>query len=113
MMLKLQGHPPMLMRRDGKEEKLSSRLASVVDRCVDPKPSNRSSAHRLLSLSFFKVFVTLFTEYPPNPPTHTHINLIIQIFKGDTFILHYTESSEFAVRPLEWYQVEILKLFRQ
>jgi len=55
MMLKLQGNPPMLMKRDGKEVKLSSRLASIVDRCVDPKPSNRLSAHRLLSYSFFKV----------------------------------------------------------
>ncbi|XP_065889402.1 STE20-related kinase adapter protein alpha-like [Dysidea avara] len=54
MMLKLQGHPPMLMRRNGKEVKLSSRLASIVDRCVDPNPSNRSSAHRLLSQTFFK-----------------------------------------------------------
>ena len=55
MMLKLQGHPPMLMRRDGKEVKLSSRLASIVDRCVDPNPNSRMSANHLLSQSFFKV----------------------------------------------------------
>ena len=55
MMLKLQGHPPMLMRRDGNEVKLSSRLASIVDRCVDPNPNSRMSAQQLLALNFFKV----------------------------------------------------------
>lgn len=55
MMLKLQGHPPMLMRKDGKEVKLSSRLANIVDRCVDPNPNTRMSAHQLLSQTFFKV----------------------------------------------------------
>lgn len=55
MMLKLQGHPPMLMRRDGNEVRLSSRLASIVDRCVDPNPNSRMSAQQLLALNFFKV----------------------------------------------------------
>lgn len=54
LMLKLQGHPPMLMRRDGKEVKFSSRLASIVDRCVNPNPNSRMSANHLLSQSFFK-----------------------------------------------------------
>lgn len=45
----------MLMRRDGKEVKLSSRLASIVDRCVDPNPNSRMSANHLLSQNFFKV----------------------------------------------------------
>ena len=58
-MLKLQGHPPMLMRRDGKEVNLSSRLASIVDRCVDPNPNSRMSVNNLLSQSFFKVLQSI------------------------------------------------------
>ena len=56
MMLKLRGHPPILMKKqDGeKETQLSSQLSKLVDLCVDPDPTRRPSPAKLLSSSLFR-----------------------------------------------------------
>jgi serine/threonine protein kinase len=56
MMLKLRGHPPILMKKldGGKETQLSNQLSKVVDLCVDPNPSRRPSPAKLLNTSLFR-----------------------------------------------------------
>lgn len=57
MMLKLKGHPPILMRRPEVEQILSpfSRtFTKVVDLCVQPDPLHRPSPTKLLTMSFLK-----------------------------------------------------------
>lgn len=57
MMLKLRGHPPMLMRRHENVDPIqdySKTFFKVVDMCVDPNPLKRPNATKLLSLSFLK-----------------------------------------------------------
>lgn len=56
MMLKLKGHPPVLMRRpDGDQIPPFSRTFSkVVDFCVQPNPVHRPSPAKLLTMSFLK-----------------------------------------------------------
>ncbi|XP_019851681.1 PREDICTED: STE20-related kinase adapter protein alpha-like [Amphimedon queenslandica] len=57
MMLKLRGHPPMLMRRHENVDPIqdySKTFFKVVDMCVDPNPLKRPNTTKLLSLSFLK-----------------------------------------------------------
>lgn len=57
MMLKLRGHPPVLMRRQEGEEptRFSSIFSKVVDICVHPNPSCRPTPSKMLSSSFLKL----------------------------------------------------------
>lgn len=56
MMLKLRGHPPVLMRReDGTNSKrFSNTFTKVVDHCVHPNPSCRPAPSKLLNMSFLR-----------------------------------------------------------
>ncbi|XP_064390900.1 STE20-related kinase adapter protein alpha-like [Halichondria panicea] len=56
MMLKLRGHPPVLMRRDEGflAKRFSNTFTKVVDHCVHPNPSCRPSPTKLLSMSFLR-----------------------------------------------------------
>lgn len=57
MMLKLRGHPPMLLRRQDNNDPMqqfTKTFFKVVNLCVDPNPSHRPETSRLLQLSFLK-----------------------------------------------------------
>ena len=54
-MLKLRGHPPLLLRRQSEESTFSRAFSDVVDKCVTYNSAERPSIDQLIQNSFLKV----------------------------------------------------------
>ncbi|CAI8034428.1 STE20-related kinase adapter protein alpha [Geodia barretti] len=86
MMLKLRGHPPVLMKKDDgeKDGQISTHLSKVIDLCVDPDPSRRPSPAKLLNTSLLKVR----KKVAPN----TLKDLLLPVVPLDTSKLNVAET---------------------
>jgi serine/threonine protein kinase len=86
MMLKLRGHPPVLMKKDDREKdgQISTHLSKVIDLCVDPDPSRRPSPAKLLNTSLLKVR----KKVAPN----TLKDLLLPVVPLDTSKLNVAET---------------------
>lgn len=54
-LLKLRGHPPLLLKRQSEESTFSKAFSEVVDKCVAYNSAERPSIEQLIQNSFLKV----------------------------------------------------------